>query len=208
MKNTVVMAFGRMNPPTVGHEKLIDKVKSVAAEHGADHEIILSHSSDKKRNPLTAEQKLKHARAMFPGTNISTSSKEMPTYLHHAKRLSQSGYKHLVMVAGSDRVPEFKKTLEQYNGKPDHHNFESIKVVSAGNRDPDAEGTEGMSASKMRAHASSGDFHSFRKGLPTNLKTRHAIRLFNDVRRGLKEEKANFILRIIRETREYFRCQK
>ena len=112
----VVMAFGRMNPPTVGHEKLVNKVKEVAKDYRAPHHIILSHSTDAKKNPLTVSQKVKHAKRLFPNTNIEASSKETPTFLQHAAKLNAAGHDHLIMVGGSDRVKEFHDKLHQYNG--------------------------------------------------------------------------------------------
>ena len=185
---TTVMAFGRMNPPTTGHQKLIEKVKDVANQHNANHVVVLSHSQDAKKNPLSADQKINHAKKLFPGTNFDTSSKEHPTFLHKASELHKQGTEHLVMVAGSDRVKEYKDKLHQYNGQSGSHghfNFKKISVVSAGARDPDAEGVEGMSASKMREHASKGNFGEFKKGLPENTKEIHAKQLYNDVRKGM-----------------------
>jgi nicotinamide mononucleotide adenylyltransferase len=158
-ENHAVLAFGRMNPPTTGHGKLVDKVKDVAKENNASHHVVLSHSQDKAKNPLSAEAKLKHAKRFFPNTNLSVSNKEHPTFLHHAAKLHKQGVTHLHMIAGSDRVDEYKKKLSQYNGthKDALYNFKKITVHSAGQRDPDAEGTEGMSASKMRGHASGGN---------------------------------------------------
>ena len=185
---TTVMAFGRMNPPTAGHEKLVNKVKEVAAKHNGDHVVVLSHSQDAKKNPLSAEAKVTHARNLFPGTNIKSSSKEHPTFLHQASELHKSGTEHLVMVAGSDRVNEYKQKLNQYNGQTGahgHFNFKKISVVSAGARDPDAEGVEGMSASKMREHASTGNYGKFKQGLPGGTKEIHAKQLYNDVRKGM-----------------------
>lgn len=179
----VVFAFGRMNPPTSGHAKLVDKVHSLAQKHDAHHEVVLSHSHDAEKNPLSGSDKLKHAKRFFPQTNISLSSKEHPNFISHAKRLSQAGHKHLIMVAGSDRVKEYRDTLHKYNGKEFH--FKKIDVVSAGHRDPDAHGTEGMSASKMRDHAKKGNFKEFRKGIPDHVADHHAQELFHDVRRGM-----------------------
>jgi hypothetical protein len=185
---TTVMAFGRMNPPTAGHEKLVNKVKDVAAKHNGDHVVVLSHSQDAKKNPLSPEAKVTHAKNLFPGTNIKSSSKEHPTFLHQASELHKSGTEHLVMVAGSDRVDDYKEKLHQYNGKEGSHghfNFKKISVVSAGARDPDAEGVEGMSASKMREHASTGNYGKFKSGLPSGTKEIHAKQLYNDVRKGM-----------------------
>ena len=186
-----VLAFGRMNPPTTGHAKLVDKVKEVAAKHNASHHVVLSHSQDPSKNPLSAKDKLKHAKRFFPDTNLSTSSKESPTFLDQAAKLHKSGVTHLHMIAGSDRVPEYKKKLAQYNGKHEGalFNFKKITVHSAGERDPDAEGTEGMSASKMRSHAAKGNFKEFKKGIPSHVPEHHAKELFHDVRKhmGVKE---------------------
>ena len=182
------MAFGRMSPPTTGHEVLVNKVKDVAKEHGATHSVVLSHTQDKDKNPLSSADKVKHAKRFFPKTNISTSSKESPTFLSHAAELHKKGVTHLHMVAGSDRVPEYKKKLAQYNGKGEGKlfNFKKITVHSAGERDPDAEGTTGMSASKMRSHASSGNFKEFKKGVPAHVPEHHAKEMFHDVRKGMQ----------------------
>jgi hypothetical protein len=186
-----VLAFGRMNPPTTGHAKLVDKVKEVAKSVGGSHHVVLSHSQDPKKNPLSAKDKLKHAKRFFPDTNLSTSSKEHPTFLDHAAKLHKSGATHLHMVAGSDRKEEYKKKLAQYNGTHEGalFNFKKITVHSSGERDPDAEGTEGMSASKMRSHASTGNFKEFKKGVPGHVPGHHAKELYNDVRKhmGVKE---------------------
>ena len=182
------MAFGRMNPPTAGHEKLVNKVKEVADKHNGNHVVVLSHSQDAKKNPLNPEAKVNHAKNLFSGTNIKSSSKEHPTFLHQASELHKSGTEHLVMVAGSDRVNEYKEKLHQYNGQTGahgHYNFKKISVVSAGARDPDAEGVEGMSASKMREHATTGNYGKFKEGLPGGTKEIHAKQLYNDVRKGM-----------------------
>ena len=111
----VVVAFGRMNPPTTGHLKLIDKVRSEAEKRQAKHIVITSHSQDSKKNPLSPEQKLKHLRRYSPGTHFESSSKDRPTILHHLSRLHDAGHDHLVYVAGSDRVKEMHKLLNDYN---------------------------------------------------------------------------------------------
>ncbi len=111
-----VLAFGRFNPPTIGHGAVVDKVKQLAKQNNASHHVVLSHTQDKAKNPLSAEQKLKHAKRMFPNTNFSTSDKEAPNFLTQAQKLHASGVTHLHMVAGSDRIPEYKKLLNKYNG--------------------------------------------------------------------------------------------
>ena len=198
-----VLAFGRMNPPTVGHAKLVDKVKDVAKEVGGTHHVVISHSQDAKKNPLSAQDKVKHAKRFFPDTNISTSDKEHPTFLQHAAKLHKAGATHLHMIAGSDRVGEYEKKLAQYNGthKGALFNFKHIKVHSAGERDPDAEGVSGMSASKMRGHAETGNFKEFKKGIPKHVAPEHAKELYHDVRKGmnLKEDMNYFFEQLLTE---------
>jgi hypothetical protein len=187
------MVFGRMNPVTSGHEAVVKKMHDVAKEHGAGHSLVVSHSQDAKKNPLSAEQKVNHAKNAFPGTNVSSSSKEKPTILHHAAELHKQGVTHLHVVAGSDRHKDMHDLLHKYNGQDSghgHYNFKKITVHSSGERDPDAEGTEGMSASKMREHAASGNKAEFHKGTPSSMKPEHKDAMYNDVRKGMgiKEE--------------------
>jgi len=184
-----VMAFGRMNPPTTGHLKLINKVKEVADKVGGHH-VIVSHTQDSKKNPLSSEQKIKHIKRYSPGTNIEASNKEHPSIFQHAEKLHRSGVTHLHVVAGSDRVQEYKNALNKYNGKPNKegrvpYHFKKITVHSAGQRDPDSEGSEGMSGTKMREHAKSGNFKEFRKGVPAHVSDAHAKELMNDTRKGM-----------------------
>lgn len=184
----IVTAFGRVNPPTIGHEKLFNHVKALADREGADHDIRVSHSHDAKKNPLSQDQKINHLRKMFPEHHFSGSSKESPSFMTHLKELHDKGYTHVTFVAGSDRAPEYQKLVDKYN-KPKEEggefHFKRIKVVSAGHRDPDAEGAEGMSASKMREHAKEGNYHSFKAGLPKHVTHEHAQQLYNDVRHGM-----------------------
>lgn len=182
-----VMAFGRMNPPTTGHLKVIDKVKEVAAKHNAGHTVVTSHSQDAKKNPLSAAQKIKHLKRYSPGTNFSASDKEHPTFLHHAAQLHKQGVTHLHMVVGSDRVKEMKEKLHKYNGTQEGalYNFKKIHVHSAGERDPDAEGTTGMSGTKMREHARNKDLGKFKQGVPSHISGAHAKELMHDTRKGM-----------------------
>ena len=182
-----VMTFGRMNPPTSGHLKLIDKVHEVAKKHNASHSVVTSHSQDSKKNPLSSEQKLKHLKRYSPGTHFEASSKEHPTFLHHAAELHKKGVTHLHMVAGSDRVKEYKDKLHKYNGTHEGalYHFKKITVHSAGHRDPDAEGSEGMSGTKMRAHAASNNHKEFRKGVPEHVSDKHSKELMHDTRKGM-----------------------
>jgi hypothetical protein len=184
----VAMSFGRMNPPTTGHLKLIDKVRDVASKYNAQHKVIVSHSQDAKKNPLSSEQKLKHLKRYSPGTHFQAATKEHPTILHHASALNAMGHQHLHVVVGSDRVKEMHQLLHKYNGVKGthgHYNYKSITVHSAGHRDPDAEGEEGMSGTKMRQHAQNKDFSSFRQGVPHHVSDEHAKDLMHDVRKGM-----------------------
>jgi hypothetical protein len=190
-KKPVVFAFGRMNPPTTGHKVLVDKVHDLAKKHNAAHHVVLSRSVDPKKNPLNNEQKLKHAKRFFPHSNISIADKDHPTLLHHASKLNKEGHDHLIVVAGQDRVKEYHDLLHKYNGKANQsgeipYSYKKIHVVSAGARDPDAEGSEGMSASKMRAHAASNSFDEFKKGIPDHVHPDHAREMFDDVRNSMK----------------------
>ena len=191
-----VMAFGRMNPITVGHEKLVNKVKDIADKVGGSAHIVVPHSQDSKKNPLTSSQKIKHAKRAFPGVNVSASSPDAPNFLAQAAKLHKQGVTHLHMVGGQDRVGEFHKLLHKYNGVKGPHgsfNFKKIEVHSAGDRDPDAEGVEGMSASKMREHASKGNFKKFRSGVPSSMSDQHAKEMYDHVRKGMKiDEDINF----------------
>lgn len=202
--------FGRMNPPTAGHEKLLDQLAKVAGKQ--PYFVFLSQVQDKKKNPLDYSAKVKHVRKMFPRhARRILINKQIRTAFDAASYIYDQGFKNLVMVVGSDRVREFTALLEKYNGEKGRHgfyNFKTIKVVSAGERDPDAEGVTGMSASKLRAFASDNDFTQFSQGLGS-LSTKDAKKLFVDVRKGmgLKEEsvfKRHIELEPVSETREKF----
>ena len=189
--DTVIFTFGRFNPPTVGHEKLITAVQSVAKSKGGDFFVYPSHSQDPKKNPLSQPQKIKYMKKMFPKYKRNIVGSTGKTALAIASELYSKGYTNLVMVVGSDRVQEFQKILDRYNGEDKAHGFydyDKIEVVSAGERDPDAEGVEGMSASKMRAAAVAGDFKSFRMGTPKTLSDADTKKMFNDIRKGMQLE--------------------
>lgn len=185
----VVFAFGRMNPPTTGHQHLVNKVKSLASDHGADHLIVLSRSHDPKKNPLHPDEKLKHANHFFPNTNIKVAEKDHPTFIHQLHKLHKAGYQHVTMVAGSDRIKEYQGLIDKYNGKPNRDgvvpfHFKSASVKSSGERDPDSEGVSGMSASKMRKHAAEGNFNEFKKGIPSHVTDSYAKGIFNSLRKS------------------------
>jgi len=162
-KGEMTFVFGRFNPPTTGHEKLFEKLKKVS---GGSYRIYASKSQDPKKNPLTFKEKIKFMRKMFPkhARNIMADA-DVRTVIDIAVKLYDQGYTKVSMVAGSDRVKEFETLLNKYNGQKARHgfyNFEGgIKVISAGERDPDAEGVSGMSASKLRAFVASGDLKGF-----------------------------------------------
>lgn len=207
----VFFTFGRMNPPTIGHGKLMQVMSTKAGKNPM--KVYLSQSSDPKKNPLTYEQKVKHVRKMFPkhGRNV-IKDKKLRNVFEVASSLYDQGFNKVTMVVGADRITEFKTLLDKYNGKKGRHgfyNFEQIKVVSAGDRDPDAEGVEGMSASKQRENAKNNDFTTFAQGVPSNVSNKDAKRLFNDVRAGMglketREFKNHIELEKVSEIREKY----
>jgi protein-tyrosine-phosphatase len=177
---TAVLTFGRMNPPTIGHEVLVQTVLKTARASSGTPLIFLSHSSDPKKNPLSYDEKVRLAQAAF-GRNIVVKSPAR-TIIEVLKTLTGS-FDNVKVVVGSDRVSEFERILKTYNGRD--FKFKSVEVVSAGTRDPDAEGVSGMSASKMRDLASSNDKNAFKKGLPKNLKSMSDM-VLTMVRAGMK----------------------
>ena len=201
--DTAVFTFGRFNPPTTGHEKLIEKVASVAkANPGAPFYIFASHSENPKKDPLPYTKKVAYMKKMFPKYARNIIVDKARNVFEIAVSLHNKGHKAIIMVVGSDRVAEFEKLLNTYNGVEARHGyygFDNIEVVSAGERDPDAEGVTGMSASKMRAAASADDFDQFKLGLPANFK--QGMSLFKDVRKymGIRE---SFITHQVQQTEE------
>lgn len=193
---TVAVLFGRMNPPTKGHEENVEGLKKIAKEHHADHVVIASHSQDSKKNPLTSAQKVKHLKRAFPGTNITTSSKEHPSIFHHLSNLHKQGYEHVVIAGGEDRASEYNR-VKDYNGKEGKHgyyNFKSIRTQSTGER------KKGISGTDMRNHAKNNDFESFKKNLPSKLANheKHAKELFDDTRKGMSlAEQLDIIERVV-----------
>lgn len=181
-----VFTFGRFQPITVGHKKLVDHVINVARHHGADHYIFASHTHDPQKNPLSYHQKVHFMKKMMPHANVEKTP-HVKTAIDAVKHLHKKGYKHVTMVVGEDRVQEFHNLLHKYNHK--EYDIPHLKVQSAGHRDPDAEGVEGMSASKMRAHAAAGEFNKFKHGVP---KQEHAKELYHAVRKGMKLEEIQY----------------
>ena len=173
-QKVAVTAFGRMNPPTIGHDKLVNKITAIEG----DHYLFLSQTQKPKDNPLPFDVKLQFAKKFFPSVNVGHPTVRTPIQM--LQMLEKLGYTDIVYVAGSDRVEQFEKLFNDYNGK--EYNFNSIRVVSAGERDPDADGAEGMSASKMRVAAAAGDFDSFAQGVPSPAL---AQKLYDAVRTGM-----------------------
>lgn len=179
---TIVLAFARMTPPTAGHGLVIQTILREAKKHNAKHIVYLSATQDIKKNPLSVDQKVYWARKSFPGVNIVGADSKIRTFIEAVK--AQDGkYSHLVVVAGSDRVTEYKTLLEKYNGRD--YTFDKIEVVSAGERDPDADGAVGMSATKLRSAAVANDFALFRRGVSSKLSDDDVRKMMNDVRAGM-----------------------
>ena len=169
MAKSVAFSFGRFNPPTIGHEKLMDNTRRA----NRNYRIYASQSQDSRKNPLSFRNKVAIMKSMFPAHARKISTDKMTTAIDAMVNLYKEKYTDVVMVVGSDRVAEFDKLLKAYNGKRARHGyykFKSIRVVSAGERDPDADGVSGMSASKMRKAAQDNDYKSFQKGLPPKFK--------------------------------------
>lgn len=182
-----VVAWGRANPPTIGHEKLFDKTIEHADEVGGKAHIFVSHSQDNKKNPLSSSEKVNFLKKAYKGkrVTIGSSSPVNPSILHIAKQLNDQGHDELHLVAGSDRLPEYKTLLNKYNGKEGHYNFKKIEFVSAGERDPDSEGTEGISGTKMRSHAISGNKEEFKNNVLSKLSDEDKEQVYKKTRTGM-----------------------
>jgi len=181
----IVISFGRMNPITVGHEKLVNKIKSVARKEKAEAALFLSHSQDKKKNPLKYLDKIRYATRAF-GKVVKKS--DARTIINVLQDLSGK-YEDVTIIVGSDRVKEFDALVQRYNGKD--YKFDTLKIVSAGERDPDSEGVDGMSGSKMRDLALTGKEKEFKSGLPVKLqKSKDGGDMYNKIREwgGITED--------------------
>ena len=183
----LTIVFGRFNPPTIGHDKLLKSAKRISA--GGDVKIYPSRSQDPKKNPLDPDNKVSFMKKMFPDfkENIINDD-QMKTIFDVLVTADEEGYSSVNIVVGSDRQAEFENLAQKYNGEL--YNFDLIRVVSAGVRDADAEGVEGMSASKMRKAVIDGDFESFRRGTPKTLDDADTKALFNAVRQGMQVKKS------------------
>jgi hypothetical protein len=183
----LTVVFGRFNPPTVGHEKLLKSAKRISA--GGDIKIYPSRSQDPKKNPLDPDSKVSYMKKMFPEFEENIiNDEDMKTIFNVLVNANEDGYTNVNIVVGSDRQAEFENLAQKYNG--DLYTFDQIRVISAGVRDADAEGVEGMSASKMRKAVMDDDFKSFRRGTPKTLDDGETQALFNAVRQGMGVKKA------------------
>ena len=185
---TLTVAFGRFNPPTVGHEKLLDATKRQAK--GGDYKIYPSRSEDPKKNPLSPDEKISYMRKMYPTHDERiVNDEDMRSIFDVLKKANEDGYSNVNIMVGADRQSEFEKLATKYNGEL--YDFGEINVISAGERDPDAEGVEGMSASKLRKAAVDGDFSAFKTGVPKALDDESAEKLFNTIRKKMGKEKVS-----------------
>ena len=193
--STAVFTFGRFNPPTIGHEKLLNVVASTASKVRGDQYVFSSHSQDAKKNPLTNDQKVVFMKMMFPKHRRSIMKTDVRTAFEAVSELhDMKKYSKIVMVVGSDRVREFNTVLNKYNdveGKHGYYRFDDIDVISAGERDPDSDGLSGMSASKMRAAVAEDDYDSFKMGVPPTVSEKDCHTLYKAVSKGMriKEER-------------------
>lgn len=190
---TAVIAWGRMNPPTIGHQKVVDTVRTTAQKLMADPILFLTKTQDAKKNPLSFAEKFHFASEMF---NIPIDrNTSIKTIIQALQSLQGQGYKNVAIVAGSDRVQQYQDLVNKYNNTADKSGeipfaFNNIKVVSSGERDPDADGVEGMSASKLRQLAVDGEYEAFKSGVSGNETL--AKQMYNRVRQamGINEEAA------------------
>jgi|TARA_B110000971_G_C19964724_1_gene479637 hypothetical protein len=189
---TAVYTFGRFNPPTIGHEKLLRVVDTTSSKEGGDYFVYTSHSQDPKKNPLSHKQTINFLKLIFSKHRSHIEDSSAVTALHAASDIyDKGGYTKLMMVVGSDRVRDFSALLNRYNdskSKHGYYKFDSIEVVSAGERDPDAEGADGMSASKMRQAVKDSDYDVFKMGLPSGTSDSISKNLYNAVAKGMKLE--------------------
>jgi hypothetical protein len=188
---TAVIAYGRYNPPTIGHQKLINKVVEVSKRDLADGFIVPSHSVDDKKNPLTFEEKKRLLELMTSDVEILDIGK---TIIDLLKNLQARGYTRIVHVAGSDRIPEFEKLIGMYNNRPDRDNiipfsFQEYEFESAGERDPDSEDVSGMSASKLRQLAVDGMLEEFKQGMSDTISDDLKTLTYDRIRERIKKRK-------------------
>ena len=183
-KGTLTLAFGRFNPPHAGHQQLMDIAAQSAEAEESDYIIVPSRSQDPKKNPLDPDTKVSVMRSMFPQhSERIVNDGANRTIFDVLKKAHNDGYTNVRIVAGQDRVKEFDKLAQNYNGQL--YQFDAMEVISSGDRDPDAEGMEGLSSSRMRLAAAEGDFKTFRAGLPEGIPRKSAMELFDTVRQSM-----------------------
>jgi len=183
-KGTLTLAFGRFNPPHAGHQQLMDIAAQSAETEESDYIIVPSRSQDAKKNPLDADTKVSVMRQMFPQhSERIVNDGANRTIFDVLKKAHNDGYTNVRIVAGQDRVKEFDKLSQNYNGQL--YQFDNMEVISSGDRDPDSEGVEGLSSSRMRLAAAEGDFKTFRAGLPEGVPRKSAMELFDTVRQSM-----------------------
>ena len=188
-KGTLTIAFGRFNPPHAGHLQLMDTAAAAAEAEESDYMIVPSRSNDPKKNPLDADTKVAFMRGMFPQhSSRIANDQNTRTIFDVLKKAHNDGYANVRIVGGADRVKEFDKLANSYNGSL--YDFDNVEVISAGDRDPDADGVEGLSASRLRLAASENDFKTFKSAMPEGMRPKDARELFDTVRNtmGLNEE--------------------
>ena len=184
LEQPITITFGRFNPPTVGHEKLLQAAKKIAA--GGDLKVYPSRTHEPKKNPLSPGSKIEFMKKMFPDHEESiVDNPKMKSIFDVLRSVNNAGYSSINIVVGADRQAEFESLAQKYNGEEGFYNFDQIRVVSAGTRDPDAEGVEGMSASLLRKAVMDGDGETFNKGMPKGLSSPDIQALFNSVKSGL-----------------------
>jgi len=186
--DTLTTAFGRFNPPTAGHEKLLQAAKKAAA--GGALKIYPSRTQDPKKNPLDPDMKISYMKKMFPDFEEEIiNDPDMRSIFDVLTAANEEGYKNINIIVGADRQAEFDNLAQKYNGEL--YDFELINVISAGVRDADSAGVEGMSASKLRKAVVDDDFATFKKGLPKGIDDGDRMALYNAVRQGMKIKAAS-----------------
>lgn len=189
-ERTFILAYGRFQPPSLGHELLVKTVLATAKTQSADQAIYLSHSQDAKKNPLSVQDRLTFLKAAFPAATFRAGSKTLFSIIPIVKAVNK-GYDHLIMVGGSDRLSDFQTLLDRYNGQ--EYSFKSIKVISSGVRDPDAPRAAGMSGTKLRLAAAKNDLPLFSQGVPSSLSKADTKKMFQAVRDGLGLKKGQIV---------------
>lgn len=191
----VVVVFGRFNPPTIGHEKLLKRAAKEADKRGYELRIYPSRSQDAKKNPLTPQMKISYMRQMFPDYADSiVDDKGAKTIFNVLTGANEEGHSNMIIMVGADRLGEFQGLSHKYNGEL--YNYDQLEVVSAGDRDPDSDDVTGMSASKLRLAAAEGDFVKFAKGVPDTLGKMEKKELFNVLRRSMNIEEGTEVWEI------------